>query len=127
MLYSNFSITETVIITALFYSLSKIYYMITSPAFLSNGMQKLIKRTLFYMFTSFLFGLCTSYIYCKSKSFHAIYIINAYYNYIDNPLLLGLWNSASKSPFQVFIRVTLVFGYVYLFSIILMFATSNSL
>ena len=127
MLYSSFSIKETVLISATLYSLSKLYYMFTSPAFLSNGMSKLVKRTLFFMFTSFLFGLCTSYIYCKSHSFHAIYIINAYYNYIDNPLNLKLWNSASKSPFQVFIRLTLVFGYVYLFSIILMFATSNSL
>ena len=125
LLNSGFTISQTVLIAAGFYSISKLYYLFTSPAYNTKGMTKLIYRTLYYMFTSFIFGAVANYSFCKSFSFFHIYIMNAYYNLIDNPLCLNLWNAASRSPFQVCIRLTLAFGYIYVLSIILMFATSD--
>ena len=126
LLYSKFRVFETVIISSVLFSLSKLYYMFTSPAFMKEGMNKLIKRTFVYMLYSFIYAVCTNYIYCMSHSLHSIYIINIIYNYVDNPLLFDLWNCARDSPFQIIIRVLLVFGYIYFFSIILMFNTTDS-
>ena len=127
LLNSCFSIKSTVIISSLMFGLSRIYYFFTSPAAFTNKQGPLIIRTLKFMGYSSLFGVAAGYAYCKSHSLHAPFIMNSIYNYIDNPLCLGIWNSAKKSVIQIVVRLAIVFGYIYALSIIAMFCTSDKI
>lgn len=125
MLLRHYSPIATVFISSTFYGYSKIYYFTTSPASLASNKWPIIKRTAIYMIQSFIFAIAINFAWILSHSFITATAIGSFVNYIDFPNTIVLWEKHSNSIIQIFIRFSIVFSYIFIFGVVMMFATAD--